>query len=136
MPPGRAVPKPPAATLTRLGLPAPKLRWTAPGVGLAVLLQDQCENDDGETLLLLSIRPGIALPGHSHEGTELTCVLEGSFADESGRYGIGDMAEVEEGVSHRPVADSPTDCICLIATRGRLRFAGLIGRLAGAFLKI
>ena len=125
-----------ALILDRLGLPAPKLRWVAPGIRMAVLLQERWRHNDSETLFVLRIRPGTALPDHGHVGTELTCVLEGAFADEGGYYGVGDVAEAEEDVRHRPVAEGPTDCVCLIATRGRLRFSGLIGRLAGAYLKI
>ncbi|WP_159350609.1 ChrR family anti-sigma-E factor [Roseomonas harenae] len=125
-----------AITLDRLGLPPPRLRWAAPGVRIARLLQERWGSNDCETLLLLRVAPGVALPGHGHEGSELTCVLEGAFADETGQYGAGDMAEAEEDVRHRPVAEGRSDCVCLIATRGRLRFPGLIGRLAGAYLRI
>jgi putative transcriptional regulator len=103
---------------------------------MAVLLQERCGRSASETLFLLRIRPGVALPHHGHEGTELTCALEGSFADESGCYNIGDMAEAKENISHCPVARGSADCIRLIATRGRLRFPGLIGHLAGAYLRI
>ncbi len=125
-----------ATMLGRLGWPTPQLRWVAPGVRVGVLLQERCSRFGCETLFVLRVKPGVALPSHSHVGLELTCVLEGSFADESGRYGIGDMAEAEDNVSHRPVAEGPADCICLIATQGRLRFPGLLGRLVGTYLRI
>ncbi|WP_424137951.1 ChrR family anti-sigma-E factor [Roseomonas chloroacetimidivorans] len=125
-----------AITLDRLGLPVPKLRWAAPGVRVALLLQERWGSNDCETLFFLRVAPGVALPSHGHQGSELTCVLEGAFADGTEQYNAGDMAEAEDDVSHRPVAEGLSDCVCLIATRGRLRFPGLIGRLAGAYLRI
>ena len=114
-------------------LHAARPRWVAPGVRHALLLR---EGNLGGTLRLLRVSPGTALPRHDHRGLELTFVLEGAFADEAGRYGPGDLAEVEEGVSHRPVAEEPADCVCLIAARGRLRFGSLLARLLQPLLRI
>jgi putative transcriptional regulator len=109
-----------------------RLHWLAPGIGHAVLL-----NRPGNgTLRVLRVKPGTALPRHSHRGSELTLVLEGAFVDETGHYGPGDLAEVDETISHRPVAEGPTDCVCLIATQGRLRFNGLLTRLFGAIARV
>ena len=108
------------------------LRWLAPGIRHAVLLQ----RPGSGTLRLLRVKPGIALPRHSHRSPELTLVLEGAFADETGYYGPGDLAEVDETVSHRPVAKGPADCVCLIATQERLRFSGLLTRLFGAIVRV
>ena len=110
------------------GLRDVRLRWLAPGVRHAVLLRGPTEG----TLRLLRVRPGTALPRHAHRGTKLTLVLEGAFADETGRHGPYDLVEVEGEESHRPVAEEPADCVCLIATEGRLRFGGLLGALFGA----
>ena len=105
-----------------------RLRWLAPGLRHAVLLRGPADG----TLRLLRVRPGTALPHHAHRGTELTLVLEAAFADETGRHGSGDLVEVEGEESHRPVAEGPADCVCLVATEGRLRFGGLLGALFGA----
>jgi putative transcriptional regulator len=91
---------------------------------------------DGGTLRLLRVRPGTALPRHAHRGTELTLVLEGAFSDETGRHGPGDLVEVEGEESHRPVAEGTADCVCLVATEGRLRFGGLLGALFGAVARV
>ncbi len=109
-----------------------RLRWLAPGVRHAVLLRGPAEG----TLRLLRVRPGTALPRHAHRGTELTLVLEGAFADETGRHGPGDLVEVEGEESHRPVAEGTADCVCLVATEGRLRFGGLLGALFGAVARV
>lgn len=109
-------------------------RWRrlAPGIRHAVLLR----GPDGEALRLLRVKPGTALPRHSHRGAELTLVLEGAFADETGHYGPGDLAEIAEEMSHRPTAEGGVDCVCLIATQGRLRFGALLSRLFGAVARV
>jgi putative transcriptional regulator len=91
----------------------------------------------GANLRLLRIAPGSAMPHHGHNGTELTLVLEGSFADEIGRFTRGDVAEVDVEIEHRPVVDSAEACVCLIATDAPLRFGGgLLGRIAQRFVRI
>ena len=139
---GAGVPAPPAAaapgasstgdadaTVAATALRDARLRWLAPGIRHAVLLRGSAE---GGTLRLLRVGPGTALPRHAHRGTELTLVLEGAFSDETGRHGPGDLVEVEGEESHRPVAEEAGDCVCLVATEGRLRFGGLFGTLFGA----
>lgn len=83
---------------------------------------------------LLRIAPGTSLPHHGHEGIELTMVLSGSFVDEVGRFGPGDLAEMDGEFRHQPIADSHEDCVCLIATDAPLRFTGLVGRLMQPFI--
>ena len=51
-------------------------------------------------------RRGYGLPAHGHNGAELTLVLRGAYQDEVGRFGIGDAADLDESVEHRPVADA------------------------------
>jgi putative transcriptional regulator len=102
-------------------------RWIAPGIRLMPLLA----RDESDTRLdLIRVAPGAALPRHGHRGFESTCVLQGGFADERGEYHVGDVAEGDRGFEHRPVALSGTDCICLIATTGRLLAHGVVARLA------
>ncbi|PWC86952.1 transcriptional regulator [Azospirillum sp. TSH100] len=110
------------------GLPWQRL---APGVRRVELLP---RTASGGAAQLLRIAPGTALPHHGHGGLELTVVLSGHFADELGRYGPGDLAEVDGETSHQPIADSHRDCICLIATDAPLRFTGLMGRLMQPFI--
>jgi putative transcriptional regulator len=78
---------------------------------------------------LLRIRPGAAIPRHGHRGLESVLVLDGGFTDERGHYARGDVGLSDPGIVHRPVADLDRDCLCLIVVEGRLRFAGLFGRL-------
>ncbi len=106
-----------------------RLRPLGSGVRHAVLLR----SPKHWTLHLLQVRPGVSLPRHTHCETELTYVVAGAFEDELGYFGPGDLAEVEKDVGHRPVAVGPEDCICLLATSGRLRFSSLLHRLVQPF---
>ncbi len=84
-------------------------------------------------LRLLKISAGRAMPDHGHGGAELTLVLDGAYADQTGEYGAGDIQDVDENVEHTPMADSGTGCICLIASETPARFKGWIGRLFQPF---
>lgn len=90
----------------------------------------------GGTLSLLKIAPGVTIPEHSHKGTELTLVLSGSYSDEIGRFGVGDIADLDEDTEHQPIADSSEACICLIATEAPLRFTKLMPRIVQYFAGI
>lgn len=101
--------------------------WIGPGIRLMPLIR----RDRADARLdLIRVAPGLAMPGHGHTGSELTCVLQGAFSDETGEYHAGDVAEGDEDLDHCPVA-MPTgrDCVCLIATAGRLRAHGWLARL-------
>jgi putative transcriptional regulator len=109
-----------------------RLRWLAPGVRHAVVRAWPT----GETLRLLRVRSGTALPTHSHQGAEMTLVLQGTFVDKTGTYTSGDLVEAEEDVCHQPIAEGPEDCVCLIASQGRLRFRGVFAAIFGAVARI
>ncbi|MGB0697651.1 MAG: ChrR family anti-sigma-E factor [Rhodospirillaceae bacterium] len=85
---------------------------------------------------LFHLQPGTPMPQHDHGGSELTLVLEGGFSDQAGHYVRGDVAEAEPGIVHAPVVDTDGPCICLIATEGRLRYTGLVGRVMQRFTGI
>ena len=108
-------------------------RWKSLGLGVrqSILSAGQ----DG-SVRLLHIPPGQAVPDHSHNGLELTLVLQGSFSDETGRFGIGDLEVADEDLEHTPVADSDAPCICLAATDAPLRFNSLLPRLVQPFFRI
>lgn len=109
-------------------------RWKrlAPGLHQIELLPRSYRTGAG--VRLLKISPGTQLPHHGHNGRELTLVLEGSYCDELGRYAAGDVADLDDEVSHRPVVDTDVDCLCLVATEHPLRFSGLVPRLMQPFI--
>ncbi|SFM12704.1 ChrR family anti-sigma-E factor [Shimia aestuarii] len=108
-------------------------RWKSLGMGVK-----QCILETGDTgsVRLLHIPGGRAVPDHSHNGLELTLVLQGSFSDETGRFGVGDVEVGDEDLEHTPVADDGPPCICLAATDAPLRFNSLIPRLLQPVFKI
>ena len=118
---------------TLRGFQPGNLRWLAPGIRHATLFRDK-----RSALHFLRMRANVVLPEHSHRGLELACVLQGACHDESGHYFVGDVSEMGEvdeetpqhgGGEHLVVADPPGDCICILATSGRLRFRSWLTRL-------
>lgn len=85
---------------------------------------------------LLYIPAGQSVPDHGHRGTELTLVLQGSFADEVDTFARGDLEIANEDLDHQPVASMEADCICIAATDAPLRFHGLLPRLLQPFFRI
>ena len=123
-------PTPPPAAKIRVDIPemlaeesfGPR-RWLAPGLWLR-----RMQPDPGARFntYLLHSAPRRRLPRHGHEGAEYVCVLEGAFADRTGRYGPGDFACGDEELEHSPRAEPGQACLCLIATEGRLQMRSVI----------
>lgn len=110
---------------------APK--WKKLGMGVR---QDILSADAHGSVRLLYIPPGQAVPDHSHNGLEMTLVLQGSFSDATGHFGVGDIEIADETLEHTPVADQGDACICLAATDARLRFNALMPRLLQPLFRI
>ena len=75
------------------------------------------------------------MPVHSHDGTEVSLVLEGGFTDEFGSYGPGDIAIQEQNTEHQPVADDDGECIVFAVNEGAIRLTGPIGRMLNMIVK-
>ncbi|MBO6932531.1 MAG: cupin domain-containing protein, partial [Roseibium sp.] len=58
-----------------------------------------------------------------------TLVLSGAYRDELGRFGPGDIADLDEHVEHQPRVEAGAPCICIVATEAPTRFKNLISRL-------
>jgi putative transcriptional regulator len=121
----------PAPVMEALGNQPPKWRPLGGGIRQQILSADH----EG-SLRLLYIPPGEAVPEHGHRGLELTLVLQGSFADSGGRFGVGDVEVASDDTDHQPVAGDGAPCICLAATDAPLRFHGLIPRLLQPIFRI
>lgn len=80
-------------------------------------------------LYMLHIAPGKAVPEHGHGGAEMTLILSGSYRDDLGHFGPGDVADLDEHVEHQPVVDSDDPCICLVTTEAPTRFKSVISKL-------
>ena len=100
-------------------------QWIVPGVQRYRI---ELASTDS-SLFMLKIGPGRKMPEHGHGGTEMTLVLSGSYRDSIGRFGPGDIADLDEHVEHQPAVDSHEPCICLVATEEPTQFKGFMGRL-------
>jgi putative transcriptional regulator len=109
------------------------VKWRSLGMGTK-----QCvlQSDKDASVRLLFIPAGQAMPKHSHRGMEMTLVLKGAFRDDDGVFARGDIEVADQDVDHTPVAEPGEDCICLVATDARLKFDGLLPRIAQPFLGI
>jgi putative transcriptional regulator len=56
-------------------------------------------------------------------------VLRGTIVDHIGRYGSGDVCDLDDEVEHTPVAGAE-GCICVVAHDHPVRFRSLLVRLA------
>ncbi len=102
------------------------LRWRSVGVPA----------EKGTRVFMLKASPGTRIPHHAHAGIEWTCVLQGAFRHELGRYGAGDFDEADEAVEHRPVVEDGEECICLVALQGQIQLKSWMGRLMQPFVRI
>ena len=109
------------------------VRWRPVGLGAKQAILHQTNE---ASLRLLQIPAGCELPDHSHDGTEITLVLQGAFLDGDERYARGDVELADAETRHTPVADVSEECVCLVACEGRLKFSGLLPRIAQPFLRI
>ncbi len=104
-----------------LGSPLSELAWRKRGPGIEEHRLQVA--DDRFEMSVLRLGPGRSVPSHSHEGSELTLVLDGAFGDAAGRYARGDLAVNGEEDQHAPQADAELGCLCLAITGGPLRFS-------------
>ncbi|WFU74956.1 ChrR family anti-sigma-E factor [Bradyrhizobium sp. CB2312] len=120
---------PPALRDYRVG----KSRRVAPGLSMRPI---ELSGSGKARAFLLRSAPGTRMLEHTHTGTELTLVLEGSFSHEGGRFGPGDFDYGDDEVDHRPIVGDEGPCLCLVAMTGDLRMNGLLGRLIGLFVRL
>jgi len=108
-------------------------RWIGRGVQRRSV---DVATEPGSHVFILSAAPGTRVPHHGHAGTEWTCVFEGAFRHDLGRYGPGDFEEADETVQHQPVVEDGPSCVCLVALQGNLQFPGWLRRLLQPFVRI
>ncbi|SDX31684.1 anti-ECFsigma factor, ChrR [Ruegeria halocynthiae] len=109
------------------------IKWKPVGMGVK---QAILPTTSEATARLLFIPAGSAVPDHSHNGIELTMVLQGAFSDELDHFARGDVEIADQDVHHTPTADISDDCICLAVTDAPLKFSKLMPRLLQPFLRI
>jgi putative transcriptional regulator len=132
----RSTPRPgtlPAPVQNYIGGDLDAVRWRPVGMGVK---QAILSTSDTASARLLMIPAGVAIPDHSHEGTEMTLVLKGAFQDEDDRFARGDIEVADGSVSHTPVADIGEDCICLAVTEAPLKFKGFLPKVVQKLVRI
>lgn len=113
-----------------LGRPVPELGWVPVMAGMKEYPLPAFARRS--SVRLLAIEPGRRMPRHTHEGLELTLVLQGSFRDASGAYAKGDVATADPSVDHQPQAGGGELCLCLAVEDAPLKLTGLKGALINA----
>jgi putative transcriptional regulator len=121
----------PAAPLDRYRLGP--WRWVWPGlrqrsVSVPALSETK--------VFMLKAAPGIKLPHHKHTGYEWTCVLEGAFEHQYGRYGPGDFDEADETLEHKPTICDGPPCVCIVALQGSIRLQSRLGQVIQPLLRL
>lgn len=80
---------------------------------------------------LFWLKPGRTVPAHTHEGSELSLVLDGAFSDSRGHYGRGDISVADDSVDHRPSVDMGRPCIGFAVMDAPLKLTGSFRQLIG-----
>ena len=124
---------PPLARYVGSSLDDVRWRTVAPGVRKCDI---SVSTKTGSSLFLLQINSGMGIPEHGHGGDEMTLVLKGAYRDEFGRFGAGDIADLDEHVEHQPHVEPDGPCTCLVAAQTPTRFRGLLMRLLQPIFRI
>lgn len=100
------------------------LKWkkVVGGISEAQLFIDnetQCE--------FIYMAPGCKVPAHTHQGSESTLVLDGSFEDELGEYQASDFIIRDAQHNHQP--RSKDGCLCFAVLDSPLKFTQGLARL-------
>ena len=75
---------------------------SSPAPGVTRMLLDRIGDEVARATSLVRYDANSEFPSHAHSGGEEFFVLEGEFADEDGRYGVGSYVRNPIGTSHRP----------------------------------
>ena len=83
---------------------------------------------DNETMCeFIYMAPGCQVPLHTHQGSESTLVLDGSFEDELGEYKTSDFIIRDAQHNHQP--RSKEGCLCFSVLDSPLTFTAGLARL-------
>jgi putative transcriptional regulator len=103
-------------------------------VGLGKIARAKIELGEGAIHThLLHMGAGGEVPQHTHQGFEVTLLLQGTFEDEMGEYVPGDFIMLDGEHTHTPT--SPSGCVCLTVVSDALTFTSGLSRLLNPFGK-
>jgi putative transcriptional regulator len=101
--------------LAKAALQGLKWKKVAGGISEAQLFLDN------ETMCeFIYMAPGCQVPVHTHQGSESTLVLDGSFGDELGEYKAADFIIRDAQHNHQPRSEE--GCLCFAVLDSPLRF--------------
>jgi putative transcriptional regulator len=85
---------------------------------------------------LFSLKPGMVVPAHRHQGQERGLVLTGGFSDDEGHFARGDVSVRGPDFDHEATIDGGEPCVVLFVNDGLLKPRTLLGRLSSLAVKI
>lgn len=88
----------------------------------------------GYKLDFIYMEAGGTIPEHTHNGKEITLVLDGCFGDENGQYLPGDFISKEGTDQHSPYSDK--GCLCVALVDAPLHFTKGLARLVNPFSQL
>jgi len=89
--------------------------------GLGKISRSKIDYDEGEIHShLLHIDANGKVPSHTHNGFELTLLLEGTFSDDMGDYVPGDFILLDGKHNHQPATKE--GCLCFTVVSDALHF--------------
>jgi len=91
-------------------------------------------DDDAYRTSLLHIDEGGEVPEHSHNGIEVTLLLDGHFSDHMGEYNPGDFIVLDGKHQHKP--KTKDGCLCLTVVNDSLDFKQGLSKLLNPIGKL
>jgi hypothetical protein len=97
-------------------VPGNRLRPIRPGASPG---QSPRRSPTPRTAWFLKTTPGVTLPRHRHQGSELTFVLQGGFRDSAGTtVWAGEQVIMADATEHDVLVLGDVDCIALVVSDG------------------
>lgn len=111
--------------------------WKKVADGVEIIDVAICERKIGKSegyMRLMRFTPDTQTARHSHDGVEITLVLNGTYVDETGHYQAGDIVIFGKNreLTHAPKAGAE-GCVCLMMTEKPLRFTNPLQRFLNFF---
>lgn len=111
-----------------------KKRWLGPGSWVQSV---ETPVLNGDKVYFLRVAAGLRGIPHGHEGVEFTTILYGALTDDQVVHGPGSFIAKTAEVYHQPeVAKADGDCLCLIATHGRLVTRDMLSGMVKSWARV
>lgn len=108
---------------------------TSDWLKLGKLNRSRIALDDGALRTsMLYIENGGVVPHHTHNGFEITLLLDGSFSDDMGEYHKGDFIWLDGSHKHQP--ETQDGCLCYTVVSDSLKFSQGLSRLLNPIGKL